>query len=46
MQTGGKKGADRNMEGEVEGIAPQNMEEIKHDLVVEVQGGRADSSKV
>ena len=44
---GWKEGGDRNMAGEVEGITPQNMEEIKHHLVVvEVQERRADSSNV
>ena len=43
---GWKKGGDMIREVEVEGTAPENMEEIKHDLVVEIQGGRADSSKV
>ena len=44
---GWKEGGVRNMEGDDEGITPQNMEDIKHHLVVvEVQGGRADSSNV
>ncbi len=39
---GWKEGVDRNMEDKIEGITPQDMEEIKHHLVlVEGQGGRA-----